>query len=149
MKLYGSLTNRVEEGKNYTHRDIKVGDDITMYYWSDRTCYYITRVVDQKHIFVRKYRIIADKEKEGGIGHQNWLYFKTEKECNEYLKKFGDGYNGEVYESDEEEWVLRYGKWNRVYRKNGWTGEPLEKPKYEHLQPISFGVKDYYYDWEF
>lgn len=28
---YGNLTNRLEEGKNYTGREIRVGDDITMY----------------------------------------------------------------------------------------------------------------------
>jgi len=34
MRLYGSITNRLEEGCN--KQDIKVGDGATLMYWSDR-----------------------------------------------------------------------------------------------------------------
>ena len=146
-KWYGSVQNRIEEGKNYTNRELKAGDDITMYLWSDRRCYYITRVVDQKHIFVKPYEVVADREKEGGMGHQNWLYFKTIKECNDYLNKYGLGTKGEVYENAEQEWVFRYGHW--YIKSDYWYDVKLEKPKYTRLQPISFGVRDYYHDWEF
>lgn len=155
-KLYGSLCNRIEENKNYTGREIKEGDDITMYYWSDRHCYFITKVIDQKHIFVKEYEVIADREKVGGMGHQNWLYFKTKKEANHYmnthmtpeeLASFGT-YDEDPKESSEQEWVFRYGKWNRVLHKD-YLGNDLSKPRYEKLQPISFGVRSYYYDWEF
>ena len=43
-KWYGSVCNRIGEGRQY--EEIKEGTDITMYYWSDRTCYFVTRVVD-------------------------------------------------------------------------------------------------------
>lgn len=187
-KLYGSLTNRLEENKNYTHRELRAGDDITMYYWSDRKCYFIIRVVNEKHIFVKPYEVVADQEKEGGMGHQNWLYFKSVKECNDYLNKFGKGTSLPVFENPEEEWMFRYGKWQQVrrYNKDTWqnclnnaakdcknpndseaiyklarfyarlTDEELnqiqsgkEIVKYQKLQPVSFGVRDYYYDWEF
>ena len=52
-RWYGNLSNRLDENKNFTNRGIKVGDDITEYLWSDRKCYFITKVVDQKHIFVK------------------------------------------------------------------------------------------------
>lgn len=187
-KWYGSISNRIDEGKNYNEdKLIHEGDDITMYYWSDRRCYYVTKVVNQKRIFVKKYEVVADREKEGGMGHQNWLYFRTVKECNDYLKKYGLGYD-EVYENSEEEWVYRYNNWYQAFRYNlnTWnkclenakkdcknpddeeavknlarfymrlSPEELEKVlsgkevvKYYKLQKVSFGVKEYYYDWEF
>ena len=45
---YGNLTNRLEEGRNFTGREIAVGDDITEYLWSDRHCYYTE--LDEKHL---------------------------------------------------------------------------------------------------
>lgn len=186
MKLYGNLTNRLEENRNYAG-EIQVGTDITMYYWSDRHCYYVTKVIDQKHIFVKPYEIVADRSQPGGMGHQNWLYFKTVKEKNDYLRPYGLASEGE-FENPEEEWVFRYGKWVQVVRYNlaGYqkalenarkdcsntededqvkrvaryyfrlNDEELAKVlagkeviKYMKLQPVSFGVRDYYYDWEF
>lgn len=116
-KLYGSLVNRFEEGKNFNKdKTIHVGDPITMYHWSDRTCYYVTEVIDQKHIKVREYEVVADRDLPGGMGHQNWLYFKTRKECNDYLKKYSLGVNDDdVEEHPEEEWVYRYNHWTRAY----------------------------------
>lgn len=159
VKLYGSLNNRLDENKNYTGRELKVGDDITMYHWSDRTCYYITKVIDQKHIFVKPYQVCADHSKEGGQGHQNWLYFKTIKEEQAYINDCIDkgwikGVNkhnlDEIYENSEQEWVFRYGHWNTVQRKESFTNKLLDKPRYHRItQGLSFGIKDYYYDWEF
>lgn len=149
MKLYGNLTNRFQEGHNFTGREIREGDDITEYLWSDRVCYFITKVVDQKHIFIHRYRVVADQDKAGGMGHQNWLYFKTNKEANDYMKKYyPDQYGDTVYEDSDIELVFRYNHWNRVYRKN-WNGEDYDKPRYNRMDHISFGVRDYYYDWEF
>ena len=156
-KLYGSLNNRFEENHNYNDDHlIHEGDDITKYLWSDRTCYYVTRVIDQKHIFVKPYHVCADHHKEGGMGHQNWLYFKTCKEMHEYLNKCID--EGlipcekqnldEIKEDHEEEWVFRYNKWKQVI-KTDYLGNPLPKPQYVDVGNISFGVRNYYYDWEF
>ena len=199
MKYYGNLINRIEEGKNYTNREIQVGDDITMYYWSDRKCYYITKVADQKNIFVKPYEVCADHSKVGGMGHQNWLYFKTAKEMQQYINdcidkgliKNSHKYDlSEVRENAEQEWCFRYGHWNYVkrYNMNSWNrclitaSKDVKNPtenieavinlarhyfglnddefaqmmlgkeivKYERIQQnISFGVRDYYYDWEF
>lgn len=188
MKLYGNLTNRIEENKNYTNRELQAGDDITMYFWSDRKCYYITRVNNQKSIFVKPYEVCADQEKAGGMGHQNWLYFKTNKEMNDYLRPYGLADAVEI-ENPEQEWAFRYGHWNYVnrYNKQSWERclqnakkdarcpedqdmvyriarsyfrlndeefakvmDGQEIVKYQRItQGISFGVRDYYYDWEF
>lgn len=142
MKLYGNIDNRFYENKNFLNRDIQVGDNVTFYLWSDRKCYYVTNVIDQKHISVRKYEVVADREKKGGMGHQNWVYFKTVKECNDYLRKYGLGTDEPVFEHIDEEWVYRYNHWYRAY--NNYLG----KRCYEKIN-VSFGVRDYYFDWEF
>ena len=148
-KWYGSIDNRLEENRNHLGREIRVGDDITEYLWSDRHCYYVTRVDSQKHIFVKPYQVCADQDKAGGMGHQDWLYFKTIKEEHEYLNKHfpEKGYPTEnINEPAEIELAFRYNHWYKVSRM--FYGQPLEKPMYERMN-ISFGVRDYYYDWEF
>lgn len=160
-RWYGSVVNRIEEGRNYSKREIQVGDDITMYLWSDRYCYYVTEVIDQKHIKVREYEVVADHSKNIGMGHQEWLYFKTRKEANAYLNQyFPDTYEENPIESPEEDWVFRYGKWVRmtVFTKENYCTErelkSLKKKGYynrysELSGKISFGVRNYYYDWSF
>lgn len=178
-KWYGSVNNRIDEGKNYLGRDeLKAGDDITMYYYSDRECYYIDEVISQKEIRVKRYYICADHSKSLGCGHQEWLYFKTLKEYYDYIKtinlktKFNHNYDGN--EPEATTWVKRYGKWQEkiIYNKAvvayivGRNGYCTFRPKNEKEQKmfdegkdiiryqdlngkISFGVRDYYYDWSF
>lgn len=171
-KWYGSIDNRIEEGHNYeSGKTIKVGTDVTVYGWSDRQCKYVTKVIDQKHIFVKDYHVCADHSKPAGIGHQNWQYFKTAREEAEYLNA---DHPENATESPEEEWAFRYGHWNRVIRfdkalaerieeRSGLRGffpktekekEALEAGKevvrYDRIQEgISFGVRDYFFDWDF
>lgn len=199
-RWYGSVNNRIDEGKYYngTYKNLKNGDDITMYYWSDRVPYYIVRVVDQKDIFVKRYSVCADHHKEGGMGHQNWLYFRTELDECKYLnlcieegllpESMYKNLN-EVSVSKPEEWVYRYNKWQKVvrYDLNTWlaavaearkdTTNPDDIEKVENLAmyysglskeevqkikngktvnrysdlsgKVSFGYREYYYDWEF
>lgn len=183
-KWYGSIGNRIEEGCNYEpDKKIKEGTDITVYCWSDRQCKYVTKVIDQKHIFVKDYYVCADRSKPDGIGHQNWRYFKTAREEAEYLNscRIKDHNGKEIHgeqedatESPEEEWAFRYGHWNRVTRFDKALAERIEErsglrgfcPKtkkekevfeagkevvrYDRIQEgISFGVRDYHYDWDF
>ena len=180
MKLYGSLTNRLEEGRNFTGRELREGDDITMYYYSDCTCYFITKLISQKEIQVQKYHVCADFSKEGGMGHQNWLYFKTRKEHNTYLNSVHTDHKWEEnpIEDTPDTWVLRYGTWQEkinytynsfktIAERSGFKFEPYfqhfftEKErekllnggtvaKYNKLPgKVSFGVRNYYYDWSF
>ena len=165
-KWYGSVNNRMEEGRNYTGREIRVGDDITMYLWSDRHCYYVTEVIDQKCIKVREYYPCADHSTPGGAGHQDWLYFKTWDEWNEYLAQFSTKYHHSGDHRDEpdpETWVYRYNKW---VKESVHTEMPrpefCTKREREHFTKhgyyktysdlsgkVSFGIRDYYHDWEF
>lgn len=159
--FYGNLINRLEEAQ--PSEPIAVGTDVTMYMWSDRKCYFVTEVIDDKHIKVKPWMVCADHSKEGGMGHQNWLYFKTNAERNEYLKGYFPDTERSDYEPPEEEWVYRYGKWMRMYihtemdypecynererkhfAKHGWVAT------YSDLSgKVRFGTRDYYYDWEF
>jgi hypothetical protein len=160
MKWYGNVTNRLEEGR--TVPEIIDGMDITMYHWSDRTCYWVEHVENQKRIIVGEYYVCADHSKPGGMGHQNWMYFKTLKDENEYLEKYFPG-TRTGSENDKpalETWVYRYNKWMqevtytdehhcsekelKSLKKNGYY-----KRYYNLGGKISFGRRDYYYDWEF
>ena len=161
---YGNLTNRLEENKNFTGREVKPGDDITMYHYSDRTCYYVTAVENQKRIQVRRYYTCADHDKAGGMGHQDWMYFKTWDDWNQYLAKyFPDHHDTSAHmeEPEAETWVFRYGKWARETKceNRDWCDTDRERKQFDkngyflHYAPlsgkVSFGVRDYYYDWEF
>lgn len=187
MRFYGSVINRLMEGRQVDN--IKVGMDITMYLWSDRHCYYVVDVINQKEIKVKKYLVCADQDKACGMGHQDWKYFKTAKEHNQYLNSCKLEYDGKVIKYDEnpkesepETWVYRYKKWmkcnkydldawNKLVERckedskkpellahyySGLSDEEIEKiksgkvvNKYSDLSgKISFGVRDYYYDWE-
>lgn len=146
MKFYGLLDNRLEEGKTYCDK-IEKGTDITMYFYSDRECFYVTDVISDKEIKVKRYYVCADFSKPGGIGHQNWMYFKTAEEMNAYLAKFGrDGF---ITSNDSNEtWVFRYKKWmGKKEYVDPITGKTIAY--YNLPGKISFGVRDYHYDWEF
>lgn len=54
MKFYGSLTNRLEEGKQFV-KQIEVGTGVTEYLWSDTHAYEVTKVISQTNFFVRRY----------------------------------------------------------------------------------------------
>lgn len=176
MKVYGNLTNRFSENKNYNKdKQIHVGDDITKYWHSDRTCYYVTEVINQKDIKIKEYHVCADHSKLGGPGHQNWLYFKTKAEYNKYINSIFKDRNldEKVEDSEPINIVYRYNKW---MKKEAYTKEDLDSEnmfgvklrdgfftdkeienlengkdvyRYYDFGNISFGVKDYYYDWEF
>ena len=159
MKWYGNVINRIEEGR--TVPEIKEGTDITMYYWSDRTCYWVEKVDNQKRIHVKRYYVCADHDKEGGMGHQDWMYFKTKREESEYLKKyFPDTVIYDDEEPEAEVWVYRYNKWKREVtftEDNYCTEKELKSLKekgyykryYDLSGRISFGVRNYFYDWSF
>ncbi len=146
MKLYGSLENRLEEGKVYTKDGlIHVDDDVTVYHWSDRDVWFVTDVISQKEFIMREYITIGDRSKRGGIGHQDWVHFKTNEEFLEYCKQYGLNFNG-CYQN-EAHLVYRYGSWWLKHDKE--KAKQYGRSEYTKYSPISIGVRDYYYDWEF
>lgn len=143
MTLTGSLTNRILENQE-NDKEIKVGMDVTELLYTDRNCFYVTKVDSQKHIYVKRYYVCGDQDKAGGMGHQDWLYFKTKKEQDNYIKNYFPDHtiNSDPEKEYDEEWVYRYNNWYEV--EHDYVGK-----KHYHLKKLNFGTRSYYYDWEF
>ena len=58
MKLYGSLQNRLMEGRDFTNGDIKVGTGVTEVLYSDRHAYEVIAVKDQNHFTIRRMKAV-------------------------------------------------------------------------------------------
>ena len=147
MKMYGNIINRLEENQKEIPT-LEVGMKLTEYLWSDREVYEITKVINQKDVFIRRMDAI---NKDKCMGSQNW-----ELVSNENRPSF--------------EIVFRYNNW---YKKDTYTKETLKKMmeedgcillsddivkeienkgvayRYNKMNKLRFGTADYYYDWEF
>lgn len=145
-KWYGSIDNRIEEGKQFVN-EIKVGDGVTEYLWSDRKAYEVVDVKDQKHITIREY----DHKLKGEAFSNNWELISNDDNAKINLVKRGnDWYIEKVATIEQAEsrdaktrlWVVMNGFDIDKIRKNG------SQKKYQKMN-ISIGVADYYYDYEF
>ena len=162
MKWQGSIANRIDEGHNFNKDGlIHEGDDITMYHWSDRTCYYVTKVIDQKHIFVQQYHVCLNKcFKEEGI--DTVLTAVQAVPDIEWVYRYNHWYTVETFDENtckrmEARWSIDDRNRENFYKyqlhftdrqyKDHLKGKTIYK--YNQLSSnISFGVRDYY-DWEF
>lgn len=120
-KWYGSLNNRCDENHQYVE-EIKVGDGVTEYLWSDRNPFEVTKVINQKHIFIRPMHY--ERTDSNGMS-----------DCQDYK-----------YSSDltakEKELKFRYNHWWEIYT------DYFGKKKYRKIN-ISIGVMERYYDFSF
>lgn len=152
-KWYGSLDNRVAENKQYCDK-IEVGTGMTEYSWSDRHAYEVTRVKDQKHVWVREYDV-----KHVGEAYTNkWELISNPDNAEEYMTKRGNyWYRTVVITADDVKEIEARPEAERVYgliwlcNNNVDKDEVLAKGKVTkyHRANVSFGVADYYYDYEF
>ena len=157
MKFYGNITNRLEEGRQFVD-EIKVGDGVTEYSWSDRDAYEIIAVKDQKHFTMRKLDAIHvgeafenkwelksnenNPEYEIAKRGKAWYYVITftadmipEQQYDEngnYTDKYLNAILGLAYNNSSIEELREKGKITRYRKAN-----------------ISIGKADYYYDYEF
>ena len=151
-KWYGSLNNRVEENRQYC-KEIKVGDGMTEYFWSDRHAYEVVNVIDQKHVEVRKYDV-----KHIGDSYENkWELISDESKPIQYITKRGKYWYtvstctaerareilAKSDNLDERLWACHNG-----FDLQAIASEGKDKKKY-HKHNFSFGVAEYYYDYEF
>lgn len=163
MKLYGSLSNRMEENKMYCD-EIKVGTGVTKYCYSDRHAYEVIEVIDQTHVFIREY----DHKPVGEPMSNQWELISNENKPVFELK-LRNGVWYEVTEYTKEKWIAKAQEWVEnghvksveaayEYLKcmSGLTEKQNEKieqgkavKKYNKFGNISFGVAEYYYDYEF
>jgi len=151
-RWYGSLNNRVEENRQFCE-EIKVGTGMTEYLWSDRHAYEVIAVKDQKHVTVREY----DHKKKSDTPFDNdWELISNENNAiMEMVKRGKYWYTAvtitpeqakEIFEGDDIDsklWACHNGFDLQAVIESGKC-----KTKY-HKKNVSFGVADYYYDYEF
>lgn len=162
-KLCGSLDNRLEENQMYC-KEIKVGTGVTEYSYSDRHPYEVTKVINQKHVFIRS--MIAKRiDKNGMSDYQEYEYISDANAPEiELVKRNNIWYKVQEYSKDK--W-LKMAKEHRVsdnikveynYYKmmSGLTRNQLEKieqdkvvRKYSKFGNISFGVMEKFFDYTF
>lgn len=152
-KWYGSLNNRVEENRQFCD-EIKVGTGMTEYFWSDRHAYEVVEVIDQKHVKVREYDAVkADNESYSN----HWNLVSNEKNPVISLTKRGNYWYVVVTCTPEEARAILEKENNLDERlwacHNGFDLQEIAnsnkaKTKY-HRRNVSFGVANYYYDYEF
>lgn len=85
---YGSLQNRLEENKQFV-KEIKVGDGVTEYSYTDRTPYEVIAVRDQKHITIRE--LTAKRTDNNDMSDaQDYEYISNENNYSCEIVKRGD-----------------------------------------------------------
>lgn len=150
-KWYGSIINRIEENVDRV-TEITVGTPMTVYFWSDRHAYEVVEVRDQKHVSVREYDVKAI-----GLPMSNeWEYISNPENPVKRMARRGKYWYWEYlitkdilkdYDDAEKGWRVQM-----YLAQNGVTREDLERRgtirKYDRAN-VSFGVRDYYYDYEF
>ena len=153
MKLYGSLHNRLAENKDYCD-EIKVGIGMTEYLYSDREAYEVVKVIDQKHVIVRKY---DHKAKKGGFAN-DWELISNPKNPEILMVKRGSRWYEAItitsediqrLQTSEDTFdkmrmfhILGFGFNTEIIMKRGKQTKYLKKN-------VSFGIASYYYDYEF
>lgn len=162
MKLYGSLNNRMEENKMYCEK-IEVGTGMTKYSYSDRHAYEVVKVNDQTNVFVREY----DHELAGEPMSNNWKLVSNEN--NPVIElKLKNGVWYQVIEYTRDLWLSNAKNmakeethkidiyYNYCKAMSGLTDKEKEKiengktvKKLRKFGNVSFGVAEYYFDYEF
>ena len=91
----------------------KVGDKCTMHLFSDSHACQVVRVSKSgKTMWVKRNVVTADKTKEGGMGHQNWILHENEFEGGEM--KITLRRNGQWRETGSNTYVA-LGQWHEYY----------------------------------
>lgn len=142
MKFYGSLENRLEENRMYCD-EIKVGTGMTEYSYSDRHAYEVVKVIDQKHVFVREY----DHKAIGEHMSNEWeLVSNPEHPVKEMKFRYGYwNWVDTVTKEDIENCIIIDDKLCKALKEL----ETKDEAVIYRRANVSFGVADYYYDYEF
>lgn len=148
----GSLQNRLEEDRMFC-KEIEIGTGVTEYSWSDREPYEVIEVRDQKHVTVRR----LDHKPIGEPMSNDWELVSNENNPTRELERRGQYWywtctvTKEDYLSRPEvsdrgiprdlEFALAGFDVNKII-DNG-------KQTKRYRANVSFGVAQYYYDYEF
>lgn len=152
-KWYGSIDNRLNENRQFCDK-IEVGTGMTEYSWSDRHAYEVTRVKDQKHVWVREY----DVKHVGEAFTNNWELISNPENPETYMTKRGNyWYKTVIITADDVKEIEALPESERVQGLLWLCHNDVNKEdvmakgkvtKY-HRANVSFGVADYYYDYKF
>ena len=115
---YGYIKNKLEEKRMFC-KDITIGNPVTEFLYTDRIPYEVTKVIDQKHVFIRAYKCIATGEPMSN----EWEFISDPSKPELEIK-------------------YRYNHWYRVLKYM--TG----KITYSKMN-LSFGIAEKYYGYEF
>lgn len=142
-------------------KEIKVGTGMTKYSWSDRHAYEVVKVNDQTNVFVREY----DHEHIGEAMTNTWKLISNENNPVIELKlRNGVWYRVSYYSKEkwlemaqkDNSWKTVEAAYNYYKFMSGLTEKQLEKIEqgktvkaYKKFGNVSFGVAEYYYDYEF
>lgn len=158
----GSFINQLM-GNNSTVPE--VGKGATQLFYSDRTCYEVVEVSEDKTMAKLEYlEAKADASKPLGMGHQNWILeptgqfitvvWRRNKWCVKgsevvFTKAFADAHKGRFLSQcltpEQKEIIYADGSF---YPTGVIDGITKKKDTYNEIK-LLFGVKDYRYDWEF
>ena len=153
MKWYGSVTNRIEENRQYVP-SIEVGTGVTEYLYTDRHPYEVTKVIDQKHVYIRPmgYKCV------GGAYSNDWELYSLPDDPEIYLTKRGKyWYETTTLTPDEARDLVKKYKAGEhgAYLRCCMAGFDVEnialsgkkKTLYKRMS-VSFGKAEYYYCYE-
>lgn len=157
MKWYGSVTNRILESRKQTEK-IEVGTGVTEICWSDRHAYEVVKVIDDKHLLIRRcdskriddngmsdcqeyeYTLIPYEEYyiSEELLNDECTMFNLKMHCPNLYKKIIKGKVGDVYGDNNKKLVLT---------KKGWR-ERMPNGKLS-VSKYVVGLKEEYYDYSF
>jgi len=154
-KWYGSLNNRIDENKQFCET-IEVGTGMTEYSWSDRNAYEVVEVTDQKHVKVREYDHKRPDDDKDYSYSNTWVLVSNENNpVIEMVKRGKYWYSAVSIEPDRAREILTNGTVDeRLWAcHNGFDLQAVvdkgKKATKYHRKNVSFGVAEYYYDYEF
>lgn len=147
MKVYGNVTNRLEENRMYCD-EIEVGTGVTEYYWSDRHAYEVIEVRDQRHVTVREYDHVHVGD---GQMDNNWALVSNPDNPIKQLEQRGQYWYWTTTITEEDirdidtETEIRLAVAGFDIQKIREKGKQTKRWRAN----VSFGVANYYYDYEF
>ncbi len=156
IKYYGSLMNRLEEGR--TFGEIKVGTGVTQMSYSDRHPYEVVKVIDDNHLLIRACdakRIDKNGESECQEYEYTLRPYKetliTEELLNDvyrmnYIKNTNPKLYNKIIEGKIGD-VIGDNNILLVKTKYGWK-ERYKNGKYSK-DKFAVGFKEEYYDYSF
>lgn len=146
---YGNIMNRLEENKMFTDQ-IEVGTGVTEYLWSDRHPYEVVAVKDQKHVTVRAmdHRHVG----EGTMDNRGEIVSNEENPTRNLEKRGKYWYWTSTLTAEDIAGIDDDIDWKIRVCVSGFNINKIREKGKQTIRSranVSFGVADYYYDYEF